>query len=154
MDEANYLGYTVGRGNVKPQMKKVDAIATWLQPRTKHQMRTFLGLVGYYQHFVPNFASLASPLHELTRKGAPNSVKWTEQVDHAFRTLREALCSETMLHALDFNKRFVLQTDASEAGWMVEQIDTSLVSIHFTNTTGACLSQRTVPCGDFFARTP
>lgn len=47
-EEANYLGYTVGRGNVKPQSKKIDSILTWPQPQTKKQVRTFLGLVGYY----------------------------------------------------------------------------------------------------------
>ncbi len=44
-EEANYLGYTVGRGNVKPQSKKIDSILTWPQPQTKKQVRTFLGLV-------------------------------------------------------------------------------------------------------------
>ena len=116
LEEANYLGYTVGRGNVKPQVKKVDAITTWPQPQTKRQVRTFLGLVGYYRQFIPNFASLAAPLHELTSKSASNRVKWTEQTQRAFNALKKALCSETVLHTPDFGKRFVLQTDASEVG--------------------------------------
>lgn len=98
LEEANYLGYTVGRGNVKPQVKKVDAITTWPQPQTKRQVRTFLGLVGYYRQFIPNFASLAAPLHELTSKSASNRVKWTEQTQRAFNALKKALCSETVLH--------------------------------------------------------
>src|SRR4029434_10551555 len=103
-------------GNVKPQVKKVDAITTWPQPQTKRQVRTFLGLVGYYRQFIPNFASLAAPLHELTSKSASNRVKWTEQTQRAFNALKKALCSETVLHTPDFGKRFVLQTDASEVG--------------------------------------
>ncbi|XP_060937796.1 uncharacterized protein LOC133014546 [Limanda limanda] len=105
LEEANYLGYTVGRGNVKPQVKKVDAITTWPQPQTKRQVRTFLGLLGYYRQFIPNFASLAAPLHELTNKSASNRVKWTEQTQLAFHALKKALCSETMLHTPDFGKR-------------------------------------------------
>lgn len=116
LEETNYLGYTVGRGNIKPQLRKLDAIATWPRSQTKRQVRTFLGLVGYYQQFVPNFASLAAPLHERTGKEGPNRVKWTEQAELAFHKLREALCSEPVLHTLDFSKRFVLQTDASEVG--------------------------------------
>ena len=116
LEEANYLGYTVGRGNVKPQEKKVDAIATWPQPQTKCQVRTFLGLMGYYRQFIPNFASIAAPLHELTSKSAPNKVKWTDQTEQAFNRLKTALCSETVLHTPDFSRRFVLQTDASEVG--------------------------------------
>ena len=83
--------YTVGRGNVKPQEKKVDAIATWPQPQTKRQVRTFLGLMGYYRQFIPNFASIATPLHELTSKSAPNRVKWTDQTERAFNHLKKAL---------------------------------------------------------------
>ena len=116
LEEANYLGYTVGRGNVKPQEKKIDAIATWPQPQTKRQVRTFLGLMGYYRQFIPNFASIAAPLHELTAKSTPNRVKWTDQTERAFNRLKTALCSETVLHTPDFSRRFVLQTDASEVG--------------------------------------
>ncbi len=71
-EEANYLGYTVGRGNVKPQSKNIDSILTWPQPQTKKQVRTFLGLVGYYRPFIPRFATKADPLTELTRKCHPN----------------------------------------------------------------------------------
>ena len=115
LEEANYLGYTVGRGNVKPQ-ENVDAIATWPQPQTKHQVRTFLGLMGYYRQFIPNFASIAAPLHELKSKSALKRVKWTDQTESAFNHLKTALCSETVLHTPDFSRRFVLQTDASEVG--------------------------------------
>ncbi|KAJ8279240.1 hypothetical protein COCON_G00063060, partial [Conger conger] len=63
LEEADYLGHTVGRGCVRPQSRKVDGIANWPRPTTKRQVRTFLGLVGYYRQFIPDFASRAAPLH-------------------------------------------------------------------------------------------
>uniref|UniRef100_A0A8C5PW96 Gypsy retrotransposon integrase-like protein 1 n=1 Tax=Leptobrachium leishanense TaxID=445787 RepID=A0A8C5PW96_9ANUR len=52
MEEAKYLGYVVGRGLVKPQFNKVEAIQNWPRPLTKKQVRAFLGIVGYYRRFV------------------------------------------------------------------------------------------------------
>ena len=48
---------------MKPQEEKVKTIRTWPRPRTKKQVKSFLGLVGYYQRYIPAFATLASPLH-------------------------------------------------------------------------------------------
>ena len=116
MEEANYLGHTVGRGRVKPQGDKIASIQTWPRPTTKKQVRTFLGLVGYYCQFIPQFATTAAPLHELTSKNQPNQVRWSPAADNAFQDLREALCAEPILATPDFNRQFVLQTDASEVG--------------------------------------
>ena len=80
LEETAYLGYRVGRGNVRPQDSKVSAIRDWPRPTTKKQVKSFLGLVGYYQRFIPGFATMASPLNELTRKALPDRVKWSEAV--------------------------------------------------------------------------
>ncbi|KAL0200309.1 hypothetical protein M9458_003496, partial [Cirrhinus mrigala] len=95
LSEAEYLGYRVGRGLIKPHPKKVEAVQTAPRPSTKTQVRAFLGLAGYYRCFIPNFSSLASPLTDLTRKGQPRS---------SFST------------APDFNCPFLVQTDASDTG--------------------------------------
>ena len=115
-EETSYLGYRVGRGNVRPQEDKVAAIRQWPRPQTKKQVRSFLGLVGYYQRFIPGYATLASPLNDLTRKALPDRVQWTEGAEVAFRTLGVALCEEPVLITPDFNAPFVLHTDASEVG--------------------------------------
>ena len=68
--EVWYLGYHLGRGQVRPLVDKTTAIATCPRPKTKKEVRRFLGLAGYYRRFISAFAELTSPLTDLTRKGA------------------------------------------------------------------------------------
>ncbi|XP_069551592.1 uncharacterized protein [Brachyistius frenatus] len=77
--EVWYLGYHLGGGQVRPQVDKTAAIPACPQPKTKKEVRRFLGLAGYYRRFIPNFADLTSPLTDLTRKVASDPVQWTEQ---------------------------------------------------------------------------
>lgn len=74
LEENAYLGYTLGRGCMRPQTTKVDSIATWPWPTSTRQVRAFWGLVWYYRQFIPAFASLAAHLHHLTSKGLPNAI--------------------------------------------------------------------------------
>ncbi|XP_041440518.1 uncharacterized protein LOC121400717 [Xenopus laevis] len=62
LEEAKYLGYIIGRGVIKPQVNKTEAIHAWPRPLNKKQVRAFLGITGYYRRFIPNFATLAAPL--------------------------------------------------------------------------------------------
>ncbi len=114
--EAKYLGFRVGRGLIKPQEKKVEAVRAAPRPSTKTQVRAFLGLAGYYHCFIPNFSSLAAPLTDLTRKGQPECVIWSPETEEAFHQIKRALTEEPVLRALDFGCPFLLQTDASDAG--------------------------------------
>ena len=116
MAECTYLGHIVGSGIVKPQPSKVLAVESFGTPKTKSQVRAFLGLTGYYRRFVHNYATLASPLTDLTRKSAPEQVEWTAECERVFRQLKTQLCCYPVLRSPDFNKEFVLQTDASNRG--------------------------------------
>ncbi|CAM4619121.1 unnamed protein product [Caretta caretta] len=114
--EEKCLGYIVGRGMVKPQLNKLEAIQNWPRPNRKKQVQAFLGMVGYYRRFIPHFATRASPLTDLIKARGPDMVKWTDAAEKAFLDLQTALCSNPVLIAPDFNKEFILQTDASEVG--------------------------------------
>ena len=116
MAECGYLGHTVGSGRVRPDELKNKAIGQFCTPRTKKQVRSFLGMAGYYRKCIPQYTSVVAPLTDLTRKVAPNEVVWSPECDLAFSSLKNALSSSPVLCSPDFTKRFVLQTDASDRG--------------------------------------
>lgn len=111
-----YLGHKIGGGVVTPIWDIVEGVQNFPQPLTKRNVRAFLGLTGYYRKFVPNFAKLAKPLTDLTRKDLPNAVHWDQACEQAFQSLKDKLTSQPILYAPDFNKTFVVQTDASNFG--------------------------------------
>ena len=116
MEQCLYLGHIVGNGMVRPEMSKVEAISAFATPRTKKEVRVFLGLTGYYRKFIPDFATIAAPLTDLTRKTAPNLVNWSQECEEAFVELKARMCSSPVLRSPDFAKPFIVQTDASERG--------------------------------------
>ncbi|KAI2647892.1 Retrovirus-related Pol polyprotein [Labeo rohita] len=89
--EVRYLGFHLGHGQVRPQISKTAAIATCPRPKTKKEVRQFLGLAGYYRRFIPNYLDLTSSLTDLTKKEAPDPVQWTELCQQAFIQVKAAL---------------------------------------------------------------
>uniref|UniRef100_K7EX43 Gypsy retrotransposon integrase-like protein 1 n=1 Tax=Pelodiscus sinensis TaxID=13735 RepID=K7EX43_PELSI len=114
--EVSYLGYVVRRGRIKPQVDKVEALRSYKAPTTKRQVRQFLGLASYYRRFIPEFATIAAPLTDLTQNARPQRVQWTAQCEKAFQTLKRRLMQTPVLHQPDFTKPFIVQTDASDRG--------------------------------------
>ena len=116
MADCVYLGHVVGSGTVRPELSKVEAVETFPKPETKKQVRAFLGLTGYYRKFIPDYSTIATPLTDLTRKRGPNSIVWSADCETAFGELKKRMCSSPVLRSPNFDRPFVLQTDASNRG--------------------------------------
>lgn len=115
-EEVRYLGHALGRGVIRPQKDKVQAVLDCPRPQTKKDVRSFLGLVGWYRRFVPDFARRAAPLSDLTRKSGTSQIHWGKEQEGAFQDLKEALCKDPVLQSPDFDQPFTVQTDASGVG--------------------------------------
>ena len=112
--EVKYLGHVVSRHGVATDPEKVEAVKEWTTPRCQTELRTFLGFVGYYRRFCPDFASIAKPLHKLTAKGVP--FLWTEIEQEAYDKLRQFLIEAPVLAYPEPGTEFILDTDASLEG--------------------------------------
>ena len=93
---------------------KIEAIESWSQPKTVTQVRSFLGLAGFYRRFVRDFSTIAAPLNELTKKDVP-FVSGTAQ-EEDFTVLKDKLTHAPLLQLPEFNKTFELECDASGIG--------------------------------------
>ena len=114
--EVEYLGHKVGGGITSPVSDKVTSITAMEVPSTKKQVRSFLGMCSYYRQYIPGYATIASPLTDLTKKSCPNKVEWKEIHQCAFDKLKHCLSNEPILNLVDLSKDFILQTDASDSG--------------------------------------
>ena len=118
--EINYLAHHVSRKGVLPLKKNLESIAQCPPPDTYTKVKSFVGLVGHYRHFIKGFAKIAAPLYDLT--SGDNKDKKSEHVNlspdarEAFDHLKAACLQAPILAFLDFNKPFLLETDASRRG--------------------------------------
>ncbi|KAJ1205101.1 hypothetical protein NDU88_000536, partial [Pleurodeles waltl] len=120
-----YLGHLVGGEQIAPLQGKIQTIIDWVPPTTQTQVRAFLGLTGYYRRFIKNYGSIAAPLNDLTSKKMPKKVLWTANCQKAFEELKQAMCSAPVLKSPCYSKKFYVQTDASELGYLVDSDLTS-----------------------------
>jgi transposase InsO family protein len=109
--EVEFLGYIVSGEGVEMSQKKIDSILAWEVPKNRIDVMSFLGFANYYRRFIKDFAKIAAPLHNLTKK--EDTFVWTEKAQSAFEELKHAFVSAPILKYADFSKPFVLETDAS-----------------------------------------
>lgn len=112
--ELSYLGHIISPAGVSTYPKKVQIIADWPTPQSVKELRSFLGMAGYYRKFVKNFGLLAKPLTHLLKKG--EMYVWTSETEASFQTLKTALMTTPVLALPDFSKTFILETDAFDKG--------------------------------------
>jgi hypothetical protein len=95
LDSVKFLGHTISKDGISMDRSKVQDVMDWKPPKSVHQIRSFLGLAGYYRRFIPDFSRIAKPMTELLKKGV--KFVWSEDCDKAFHTLREHLTSAPVL---------------------------------------------------------
>ena len=120
--EVAFLSHFVGRSGLACDLEKLSAVWTWHTPDSVKQVRQFVGFVGYYRRFIPDFAGLSEPLVALTRKGTVFA--WTTERQDAFDVLKFCLLRAPILSFLTEADRFVLDRDASlfTVGGILNQI--------------------------------
>ena len=110
--QAEYLGHIISARGIATDPEKVKAVKEWPTPTTVTDVRSFVGFCNYYRQYIPQFAALAEPLIELTRKGV--YFEWGDTQQSAFDRLREALCGSPVLAYPREDCEFILDTDASD----------------------------------------
>lgn len=111
LTQIHFLGYLIEDGCLKPDPEKVAAIKRLLPPQTRTQLRSFLGLTGYYREFVRGYAKIARPLNELLREDF--AWEWSKRCQEAFEKLRETLMTEPILAMPESDRPFIVHTDFS-----------------------------------------
>ena len=107
-----FLGHVISKHGVQPDPDKIKAIKEYPVPRKVKDVRAFLGLANYYRKFVKDFAKIAGPLHDLTKKAL--KFQWTDECQAAFERLKSALIQAPILAYPDFTLPFDLYVDASD----------------------------------------
>jgi hypothetical protein len=109
-----YLGNVISGKGIVVDLAKVEAIMEWPAPMNVTEVRSFMGLSGYYRWFVEGFSKIANPIMELQKKN--KKFVWTEECAEAFRRLKELLTTTSILKVPDMDADFLVCTDASKEG--------------------------------------
>jgi hypothetical protein len=113
LDTVKFLGHTISGDGISVDPSKVQEVMDWKTPTSVHQIRSFLGLAGYYHRFIPDFSRIAKPMTELLKKGVKFS--WDQKCEDAFHSLRNHLTTAPVL-AQPVSKPFDIYCDASRIG--------------------------------------
>lgn len=112
-----FLGHIISESGISPDPSKIESIKNYQRPQSIEDIRSFLGLAGYYRRFIPHFGTIAQPLTKKTHKELANKLfEWTSEDQKAFDTLRTCLITPPILAYPDFSQEFLLFTDASNYG--------------------------------------
>ena len=106
-----YLGVIVGTNGVEMDLVKLNGIIDWLTPQSITEVRSFLGFGNFYKPFINDYAKIARPLHDLTKKGI--KFEWTNRHQQAFQKLKDCFASNPVLATINYDQPFTMQMDAS-----------------------------------------
>lgn len=118
-----FLGHMLDAAGIRPIHTNLRKITDFPTPTTPKKIRRFIGLIGYYRRFIPNFSEISAPLTDLTKKR--QKFRWSPEAQTAFDILKSKLAETPILIHPDFNKEFILSTDSSDfaLGAMLGQRD-------------------------------
>ena len=111
LEKVVFLGHVVSSEGIFVDPNKVEAILNWSYPTNVAEIRSFLGLAGYYRRFVEGFSQIATPLTHLTRKGV--KFEWSNACEESFQELKQRLVTAPVLTIPSSSGGFVIYCDAS-----------------------------------------
>jgi len=114
LDKVHFLGHVLSAEGVAVDPGKVEDVLNWKPPTTVHEVRSFLGMAGYYRRFIPDFSRVAKPITALLK----NQTEFVSSsgCEQAFQTLKRLLTTAPMLAQLNIEKPFDVYCDASGIG--------------------------------------
>ena len=107
----DFLGFELSHSGIKPQSRLTDAVLNFGRPKTRKELKGFLGLAGFYRAFVPKFAQLSQPLNHLTSDKVP--FVWSDACETAFNSLKQQLASKPVSCFPQLDQPFIVEVDAS-----------------------------------------
>jgi hypothetical protein len=110
----SFLGHVISPERIVVDSGKVRDVLEWKPPKSVHQVRSFLGLAGYYRRFILNFSKISKPITELLKKDT--KYVWSKDCDEDFHTLKKLLTTSPVLAQPDIAKPFHVYYDASGTG--------------------------------------
>eukprot|EP00253_Pinus_taeda_P015903 PITA_15903 len=113
-EEIQYLGHVISKEGIAVDPEKIKAIMDWSIPKDVTDVRSFMGLAGYYRRFVAGFSKVAFPITSLQKKG--KLFHWTPDCQKSFEQLKHLLTTAPVLSIADPNKDYVVCMDASKEG--------------------------------------
>jgi len=111
VQKIRFLGVVIGPNGIEIEKEKVNRVLSWPEPKNIKDVRKFLGFANYYRRFIKNFAQVVRPMNVLTRKDI--KWQWKEEQQKAFDKLKRIFTTKPVLAALDLDKEFRVEADAS-----------------------------------------
>ena len=113
-DKIQYLGHVITKERISVDSKKIKATEKWSVPKDVTDVRSFMGITGYYQRFIQGLSRITNPITSLQNKG--KKFEWNKKCEESFKKLKELLTIEPILRIADPNKDFVVCIDACNNG--------------------------------------
>jgi hypothetical protein len=114
LEKIAFLGHILTAEGIEVDPSKVEAVSKWKQPSNISEVRSFLGMAGYYRRFIKGFSNIARPMTELLKKD--NKFVWTPKCEESFQIIKKKLTTAPILTLPDIHQNFVIFCDASRQG--------------------------------------